>query len=161
VLVLSLQSWRWCLRSSSIVVSSKGNKNLWSASSQTTWALASGSGAGSLLVSPNVKYRCYAQAGGVEESKFYLFWVVFPVRCISSISPRFYFRRHAFCFLPLAAILEFWVWDFDSNSVGKVDWALSTCWLWGLNIYKKSTQCKVWQLIILISISFSQLYTSQ
>jgi hypothetical protein len=30
----------------------------------------------------------------------------FPVSCISSISPRFYFRRHAFCFLPLAAILE-------------------------------------------------------
>jgi hypothetical protein len=44
--------------------------------------------------------------GGVEESKFCLFSVVFPVRCISSISPRFYFRRHAFCFLPLAAILE-------------------------------------------------------
>jgi hypothetical protein len=24
----------------------------------------------------------------------------FPVRCVSSVSPRFYFRRHAFCFLP-------------------------------------------------------------
>jgi hypothetical protein len=60
------------------------------------------------LVSPfNVKWRCSAQAGGVEESKFCLFSVVFPVRCVSSISPRFYFRRHAFCFLPLAAILEF------------------------------------------------------
>jgi hypothetical protein len=54
----------------------------------------------------NVKWRCYVQAGGVEESKFCLFSVVFPVRCISSISPRFYFRKHAFCFLPLAAILE-------------------------------------------------------
>jgi hypothetical protein len=43
----------------------------------------------------------------VEGSKFFLFSVVFPVRCISSISPRFYFRRHTFCFLPLAAILEF------------------------------------------------------
>jgi hypothetical protein len=30
----------------------------------------------------------------------------FPVICISNISPRFYFRKHAFCFLPLAAILE-------------------------------------------------------
>jgi hypothetical protein len=30
----------------------------------------------------------------------------FPVRCISSISPRFYFKWHAFCFHPLAAILE-------------------------------------------------------
>jgi hypothetical protein len=32
--------------------------------------------------------------------------VVFPVRCISSVSPRFNFRKHAFCFLPLVAILE-------------------------------------------------------
>jgi hypothetical protein len=64
-------------------------------------------GLGALLVSPfNVKWRCYVQAGGVEGSKFCLFWVVFPVRCISSISPRFYFRRHTFCSLPLAAILE-------------------------------------------------------
>jgi hypothetical protein len=54
-----------------------------------------------------VKWGCYAQAGGVEQSKFCLFLVVFPVRCISSVSPRVYFRRHAFCFLPLAAILEF------------------------------------------------------
>jgi hypothetical protein len=62
---------------------------------------------GALLVSPfNVKWRCSAQAGGVEGSKFCLFSVVLPVRCISSVSPRFYFRRHAFCFLPLAAILE-------------------------------------------------------
>jgi hypothetical protein len=42
----------------------------------------------------------------VEESKFCPFSVVFPARCISSISPRFYFRKLAFCFLPLAAILE-------------------------------------------------------
>jgi hypothetical protein len=59
-----------------------------------------------LLVSLfNVKWRCYAQAGGVDESKFCLFSVIFLVRCISSISLRFYFRRHAFCFLPLSAIL--------------------------------------------------------
>jgi hypothetical protein len=62
---------------------------------------------GALLVSPfNVKWRCYMRAGGVEESKFCLFSVVFPVRCISSISPRVYFRKHAFCFLPLVTILE-------------------------------------------------------
>jgi hypothetical protein len=42
----------------------------------------------------------------VEESGFCLFSVVFPVRCLSSISPRFYFRKHAFCFLPPVAILE-------------------------------------------------------
>jgi hypothetical protein len=62
---------------------------------------------GALLVSPfNVEWRCYVQAGGVEESEFCLFSVVFPVRYISSVSPRFYFRKHAFCFLPLVAILE-------------------------------------------------------
>jgi hypothetical protein len=32
--------------------------------------------------------------------------MVFSVRCISSVSPRFYFSRHAFCFLSLAAVLE-------------------------------------------------------
>jgi hypothetical protein len=26
-----------------------------------------------------------------------------PARCVSSISPRFHYKRHAFCFLPLAA----------------------------------------------------------
>jgi hypothetical protein len=62
---------------------------------------------GALLVSPfNVEWGCYAQAGGVEESEFCLFLVVFPAKCFSSISPRFYFRKHAFCFLPLVAILE-------------------------------------------------------
>jgi hypothetical protein len=60
--------------------------------------LPSGGGVEALLVSPfNVKWKWYAQAGGVEESKFCIFLVVFPVRCISSASPRFYFRRHAFC----------------------------------------------------------------
>jgi hypothetical protein len=45
-------------------------------------------------------------AGGVEESGFCLLLVVFPVMCINSISPRFYFRKCTFCFLPLVAILE-------------------------------------------------------
>jgi hypothetical protein len=62
---------------------------------------------GALLVSPfNLEWECYVWAGGVEESKFCLFLVVFPVRYISSISPRFYFREHTFCFLPLVTILE-------------------------------------------------------
>jgi hypothetical protein len=30
-----------------------------------------------------------------------------PAKCVSSVSPRFHYRRIAFCFLPLAAILEF------------------------------------------------------
>jgi hypothetical protein len=53
-----------------------------------------------------MKWRCSAQAGGVEGSKFCLVSVALPARCVSSISPRFHFRRHAFCFLLLAAILE-------------------------------------------------------
>jgi hypothetical protein len=65
---------------------------------------------GALLVSPfNMEWGSYALARGVEESEeseFCLFSVDFPVRCISSISPRFYFRKHAFCFLPLVPILE-------------------------------------------------------
>jgi hypothetical protein len=50
--------------------------------------------------------RGSAQAGGVEGSKFCLLSVALPARCVSSISPRFHFRRYAFCFLPQAAILE-------------------------------------------------------
>jgi hypothetical protein len=65
-------------------------------------------------------------AGGVEGSKFCLFSVIMPANCVSSISPRFHYRRLAFCFLPLAAILE----------------SLHTCffssfflvWNWGLNL---------------------------
>jgi hypothetical protein len=53
-----------------------------------------------------VEWGCYAWAGSVEKSEFCLLLVVFPVRCISSVSPRFYFRKHTFCFLPLVAILE-------------------------------------------------------
>jgi hypothetical protein len=61
-------------------------------SSQAVWAWVTG-GLGALLVSPfNVKWRCSAQAGGVEGS--HLFLVALPARFVSS-------RRHAFCFLPL------------------------------------------------------------
>jgi hypothetical protein len=42
----------------------------------------------------------------VEGSKLCLFSVIMPSKCVSSISPRFHYRRLAFCFLPLAAILE-------------------------------------------------------
>jgi hypothetical protein len=62
---------------------------------------------GALLISPfNVKWRRSAQAGGMEGSKFCLFPVTLPARCVSSVSSRFHFRRHTFCFLPLATILE-------------------------------------------------------
>jgi hypothetical protein len=75
-------------------------------SSQAIWARANG-GPGALLVSLfDVKWRFSAPAGGVEGSKFCLFSVVLPAKCVSSISPRFHYRRLAFCFLPLAAILE-------------------------------------------------------
>jgi hypothetical protein len=63
---------------------------------------------GALLVSLfNVKWRFSVLAGGVEVSKFYLFLVVLPARCVSSVSPRFHYRRHVFCFLPLAASVSF------------------------------------------------------
>jgi hypothetical protein len=78
-----------------------------SASSHAIWVHVIGS-PGALLVSPfNVKWRCSAPAGGVEGSKFCLFSVVLPARCVSSVSPRFHYRRHAFCFLPLAAIFPY------------------------------------------------------
>jgi hypothetical protein len=62
---------------------------------------------GGLLGSPfNVKWRFSALAGDVEESKLCLFSVIMPAKCVSSVSPRFHYRRLTFCFLPLAAILE-------------------------------------------------------
>jgi hypothetical protein len=53
-----------------------------------------------------VKWRFSVQAGGVEGSKLCLFSVIMPAKCVSSVSPRFHYRRVTFCFLPLAAILE-------------------------------------------------------
>jgi hypothetical protein len=77
-----------------------------SESSQAVCARVAGR-LGALLIFPfNVKWRFSAPAGGVEGSKFCLFSVVLPARCVSSISPRFHYRRHVFYFLPLAAILE-------------------------------------------------------
>jgi hypothetical protein len=62
---------------------------------------------GAFLVSLfNVEWGCYAWAGVVEVLEFCLFLVVFPARCISRVSLRFYFRKHAFCFLPLVAIFS-------------------------------------------------------
>jgi hypothetical protein len=45
-------------------------------------------------------------AGDVDRSKLCLFSVIMPVKCVSGISPRFHYRRLAFCFLPLASLLE-------------------------------------------------------
>jgi hypothetical protein len=53
-----------------------------------------------------VKWRFSAPAGDVEGSKLCLFLVIMPAKCVSRVSPRFHYRRFAFCFLPLAAILE-------------------------------------------------------
>jgi hypothetical protein len=73
---------------------------------------------GALLGSPfNMKWRFSAPAGDVEESKLCLFSVIMPAKCVSSISPRFHYRRLAFCFLPLAAILEFHNFSFFGISV--------------------------------------------
>jgi hypothetical protein len=53
-----------------------------------------------------MKWRFSAPAGGVEGSKLCLFSVIMPAKCVSGVSPRFHYRRLAFCFLPLATILE-------------------------------------------------------
>jgi hypothetical protein len=45
-------------------------------------------------------------AGDMEGSKLCFFSVIMPAKCVSGMSPRFHYRRLAFCFLPLAAILE-------------------------------------------------------
>jgi hypothetical protein len=68
--------------------------------------LATG-GLGALIISLfNMKWRFSVPAGGVEGSKLCLFSVIMPAKCVSGLSPRFHYRRFAFCFLPLAAILE-------------------------------------------------------
>jgi hypothetical protein len=54
-----------------------------------------------------MKWRFSALAGGVEGSKLCLFSVIMPAKCVSSVSPRFHYRRLAFCFLPLATIYVF------------------------------------------------------
>jgi hypothetical protein len=42
---------------------------------------------GALLISPfNVEWGCYVWAGGVEESEFWLFLVVFPARYLQHLS---------------------------------------------------------------------------
>jgi hypothetical protein len=77
-----------------------------SVSSHAIWVWVTGS-PGALLVSLfNVKWRFSAPAGGVEGSKFCLFSVVLPAKCVPSASPRFHYKRLTFCFLPLATILE-------------------------------------------------------
>jgi hypothetical protein len=87
-------------------------KLTWSASSQAFWVPAT-SGLGALLVSLfNVKWRFSAQAGGVEGSKLCLFSVIMPAKCVSSVSPRFHYKRLTFCFLLLATILESPLWIF-------------------------------------------------
>jgi hypothetical protein len=64
------------------------------------WELASG-GARALLVSLfNMEWRCYDGVGILPLLGGFSFKV------FSSVSPRFYFRKQAFCFLPLVTILE-------------------------------------------------------
>jgi hypothetical protein len=80
---------------------------------------------GGLLGSPfKVKWRFSVLAGDVEESKLCLFSVIMPAKCVSSVSPRFHYRRLAFCFLPLAAILEFLLDFLNGNGLKSI---LSQC----------------------------------
>jgi hypothetical protein len=81
-------------------------KLTWYASSQAVWAQATGGSGDLWFLFVNVKWRFSEPAGGVERSKLCLFSVIMPSKCVSSVSPRFHYRRLAFCFLSLAAILE-------------------------------------------------------
>jgi hypothetical protein len=81
-------------------------KLTWSTSFQPVCVPVTG-GLGALLVSPfNVKWRFSVPAGVVNGSKLCLFSVIMPAKCVSGVSPRFHYRRLAFYFLPLVAILE-------------------------------------------------------
>jgi hypothetical protein len=55
-----------------------------------------------------------------------------PAKCVSSVSPRFHYRRFAFCFLPLAAILEFppsiCISNMTVNFMG-ITWIIHKIWL--------------------------------
>jgi hypothetical protein len=73
-------------------------------------------GPGALLLPPfNMRWRFSALAGDVEGSKLCLLSVIMPAKCVSSISPRFHYRRLTFCFLPLAAILDLYFINFNVN----------------------------------------------
>jgi hypothetical protein len=64
-------------------------------------------GTGALLVFLfNVVWGFYAQAGGVEVSEFCLLLVVFSCQVYLQHLSKSYFRKHAFCILPVVAILE-------------------------------------------------------
>jgi hypothetical protein len=97
--------WPGVVCGSTVLLSSAGVLHLLS------WEELASGRVGALLVSLfSMQWGCYARAGDVEESEesgFCIFSEVFHVRCISSISPRFYFRKHNFCFLPLVAIFVF------------------------------------------------------
>jgi hypothetical protein len=79
-------------------------KLTWSASSQAIRAPVTG-GPGALLVSPfNVEILCAGwRCGGVKVMPFLS---DYACKVCLSVSSRFHYKRLAFCFLPLAAILE-------------------------------------------------------
>jgi hypothetical protein len=97
---------------------------------------------GALFVSPfNVRWRFSALAGDVEGPKLCLFSVIMPAKCVSSVSPRFHYRRLTFCFLPLAAILE------------KIQVLLFVCLIIAMkSIYKTSTHSKITEKDIMKAI---------
>jgi hypothetical protein len=86
-------------------------KLTWSASSQAVWALPATGGPGGpphFSIQREVEILCTGwRCGGVKVIPFlsdYAYKVC--LQCLSSVSPRFHYRRVTFCFLPLATILE-------------------------------------------------------
>jgi hypothetical protein len=102
---------------------------------------------GPLGFSVQGEVRCSVQAGGVEGSKFCHFSVALPARCVSSVSPRFHFRWHTFCFLPLAAIFRFFPPFFTVYS--PVSWGLDPLNMFVTLIHAAQILCA--------SVSFSKM----
>jgi hypothetical protein len=82
-------------------------------------------------------WRC----GGVKVLSLF---GVFSSMCISSVSPRFYFRRLAFSFLPLAAILES-LFLFFLRSCHAVFYHGYTNWIWEMSV---QVLCSVFSWVI-------------
>jgi hypothetical protein len=99
----------------------------------------------------------------LEGSKFCLFSVVLPARCVSSVSPRFHCRRLAFCFLPLAAILEsFGTWCSVEQVYHHV-FSYSLCCEWAFQLlpsicYHEKFYCENSYVGFLLHKTFSLVY---
>jgi hypothetical protein len=94
--------------------------------------------------------------------------VIMPAKCVSSVSPRFHYRRLAFCFLPLAAILEFLDLYFStvhccsSMALHATHFSLQPCsWFFVSDSWshRKKGRCLQSAIFLFFSFSFFMRYT--